>query len=91
MDFFVYLMINLATSLEWSVPAWILLILHYTRGWSIYLFWAALAVWIAITVFKMLLLRLANKLGDSPAPQQENKNPYSAKNSDFTFPKRNVK
>lgn len=85
MNFLVYLLINLGTSLEWSVPAWILLIMHYARGWSIYLFWAALGVWIAITALKMLILRLANRLGSSPSPKQENKNPYSAKNSDFPF------
>ena len=84
MDFLIFLIINLASSLEWSIPAWIFLILHFARGWSISLFWAALLIWILITAIKMLLFSVASRIGGSgKTAELENKNPYSAKNEDL--------
>ena len=81
-NFMLYLVINLLINLEWSLPAWILLALHFILGWSIWLFVAALAAWLLWVAITMGLLGLASRLANSSEPQHENKNPYSRKNSD---------
>ena len=78
-------LLNLLLNFEWSVPVWILLILHFWRGWSIWFFWIAFAAWILLTIAFTLLIGWSNKYSNMPKTQQKNKNPYSAKNEDV-FP-----
>ena len=68
-----------------SVPAWITLILHFTVGLPLWWFWATLGVWIVGGIFWYLIVLAARKCAASPAPVQENKNPYSKSNDDL-FP-----
>ncbi|MBQ7299614.1 MAG: hypothetical protein IJW77_07220 [Clostridia bacterium] len=78
------LLINLLLHLEWSIPAWILLILHFLIGLSVLWFWAALAAWICgILLWSYLVGRLygwANRCADTPDPPKKNVNPYSVGN-----------
>ena len=74
------ILINLLFNLRWSIPAWVLLILHYAVGISIVYFWIALGAWI----FGIFLLgafvgwaRNQKQIPDNA--QKENKNPYSNK------------
>ena len=78
-NFFCTLLINLGFNIMYSVPAWVLLALHFWLGWPIWLFWLALGLWIGGVVLWMLIIKWAAKCGDEPAPYQENKNPYSSK------------
>lgn len=61
------------------LPAWILLILHFTVGISIWWFWGALGVWIVIRILRMLLIRFARWGAgvEEDVDKSENKNPYS--------------
>lgn len=78
-------LLNLLLNLHWSIPAWILLALHFLLGWPIWLFWTAIVLWILLTVFFTWFIRSANKYSNIPDPVKENKNPYSATNEDV-FP-----
>ena len=77
-SFFIMLLFNILINIEWSLPAWILLILHFVIGLSIWWFVAALALWIVFILLWMLVIGAAAKCGSEPAPYRENKNPYSA-------------
>ena len=79
-DFFVALLLNMAFNLEWTVPAWILLALHFIFGLSIVWFWVALLIWFLGILFWMLIIGWAGRCS-SPEPYKENKNPYSSNNN----------
>ena len=79
-NFFISLLFNLLLNLEWSVPAWILLALHYALGWSTRWFWIALAAWLINILFWMKIYGWAAECGNEKDPPKENKNPYSVKN-----------
>lgn len=74
------LIINMGLNIMYSVPAWLLLGLHFLIGIPIWLFWVALSVWILGIIIRMIIIRWACKCGDTPDPPKENKNPYSNKN-----------
>lgn len=76
-NFFLCLLINILLNLEGSIPAWILLILHFCIGISILWFWLALALWIIYLLVWMKIIGWAGKCS-RPDPPKENKNPYSA-------------
>ena len=76
--FLIVLLFNILINIEWSLPAWILLILHFVIDLSIWWFIAALALWIVFILLWMLVIGAAAKCGSEPTPYRENKNPYSA-------------
>lgn len=78
-SFFICLIFNMGLNFHWSIPAWILLALHFWLEVPIWLFWAALGIWLGAIILWMLIIKWAVKCGDEPAPYQENKNPYSSK------------
>ena len=78
--FLLSLLLNMVFNLEWTVPAWILLAMHFILGWHIKWFFIALAAWLAVILIKMLLLRSLNRIGNERDPIKENKNPYSVGN-----------
>ncbi len=88
-NFFVSLLINTILNFEQSIPAWILLALHFILGWSIWWFWLAFGIWILGIIIRMKLYSWAFRCGNVPDVYKENKNPYSAKNDDFIQNKRN--
>ena len=79
-NFLLCLLINLLFQLEWSIPAWVLLALHFWLDISIRWFVGGLAFWILIVLAKMWLIGWAADCGSRKDPPKENKNPYSAKN-----------
>ena len=81
-NFWLCLFVNLCFNLEWSIPAWILLALHYWRKWPVWLFWLALGIWIAGIVLWMRIIGWVAKCGSTPEKPKENKNPYSVKRID---------
>ena len=81
--FLLTFLLNAILNLEWTIPAWILLALHFVLGWSIKWFWIALGIWLLDILLWMSIFGTLNRLGNSKEPKKENKNPYSKKNSDF--------
>jgi hypothetical protein len=81
-NFFLCLLINMLLNLEWSIPAWILLGLHFWLDISIIWFVAALALWIINIIFWMRVMGWATECSNTPDPPKENKNPYSVKKSE---------
>ena len=81
--FWVCLLVNILLNLEWSIPAWILLALHYILDISIIWFFFAIALWILIILLWMGIMGWAADCSNTPDPPKENKNPYSKKSSDF--------
>ena len=63
----------------WTLPAWVLLVLHITVGLPIVWFWAALGVWLLVVVLRTLLVIFARYCSAHRIPVPENKNPYSNK------------
>lgn len=78
-NFFLAYLLNLVLNLEWSIPAWILLGLHFWLEVPIFLFWLALGLWLGGTLLFLLVILLIRKTVPPDVPQ-ENKNPYSVKN-----------
>lgn len=74
------LVLNLLLNLEWSIPAWILLGLHFWLGLSLWWFIGALVLWILGILAGMWFVGWASGCGSRQDPPKENKNPYSAKN-----------
>ena len=76
-NFLLCLLINLLLNLEWSIPAWILLALHFWLDITLWWFWGALLLWIARVWAGMWLMGWAAKCSSEKDPPKENKNPYS--------------
>jgi len=80
-SFLLTLLINLLLNLEWSIPAWVLLALHFWLGLSIWWFIGGLALWILRVLAGMWLMGWAVSCGNTKDPPKENKNPYSKKSN----------
>lgn len=85
-NFFIALFINMVFHFEWSIPAWILLILHFLIDLSLKWFFLALGLWIGGLIIWMYIVGAfcgwAGKCVNTPDPPKENKNPYSVKKED---------
>ena len=68
-----------------SVPMWLTLILHFVLGLSIWWFWGTLIAWLLVGLLRFCLIRFGRwgAKETAAAPPRKNRNPYSAKNSDF--------
>ncbi len=75
-EFFACLLFNMLINLEWTIPAWLLLAMHFLFDWNILWFWIALGVWILSILLWMDILGWAANCSASDKPK-ENKNPYS--------------
>lgn len=73
------LLVNLLLNAGWTAPAWLLLVLHFVKQVSIWLFWGYLLFWAFIILLITVCLFLASRDSNEPPPHQENKNPYSSK------------
>ena len=80
-SFWLCLLVNMVLNLEWTIPAWILLVLHFWLGWSIWWFVLALVLWIGDILFWMKVMGWAADCSNTPDPPKENKNPYSVKSA----------
>lgn len=74
------MILSLVFNLEWTVPAWILLALHFIKGWSLWWFFGAMGLWILFVLIRLLVFSSLANAGDYKDPPKENKNPYSASN-----------
>lgn len=77
--FFAALGINLIFDLEWTIPAWILLAIHFIFGISIWWFVGALVIWVIGVAIKTAVFSWLIRTGNTPDTPKENKNPYSSK------------
>ena len=77
--FLLRLLTNLLWNPEWSIPAWVLLALHFWLDISIWWFVAGLAFWILRILVNMWIIRWAADCSNEQDPPKENKNPYSVK------------
>lgn len=78
--------INFLINAELTIPAWILLALHFVFGISLWWFIGVLALY---TVWIILLTFVINwaASGAEPDAPRENKNPYSKKTQDYNMNK----
>lgn len=72
-------LINLALNFEWSVPAWILLVLHFKLGLPWWPFWTALALWLVVILVRSVFVYWVYSQPSNPSPPKKNVNPYSQK------------
>ena len=72
------LCVNLVFNLEWTIPAWIALALHFFLDISILWFVGAIALWIVGVGIKTAVFSWLIREGNRPDPPKENKNPYSS-------------
>ncbi len=77
--FFVCLLLNLLLNFSWTIPAWILLLLHFWKGWSLWFFVGGLVLWLGLGLLVTSLMNWASRCS-TPTEQRENKNPYSIGN-----------
>ena len=78
--FWLCFLMNLIFDLEWSIPAWLLLIMYFVLSWPIWLFAMALGGFIIGILTKTAFLCWAASAGSIPDKPKKNLNPYSAKN-----------
>ncbi len=75
-NFLMCLLVNALINWEWSIPAWILLALHFIFGLDLLWFFVALGLFLAGLLLWMAVFSWASGCR-SLAPPKENKNPYS--------------
>ena len=78
-SFLLCLLINLLLNLEWSIPAWIALALHFLMGISVWWFLGGIALWILRILLGMWIMGWAAACAREKDLPKENKNPYSVR------------
>lgn len=78
-SFWLCLLSNLLLNLEGTIPAIVLLGMHYVFGLSLWWAAGALALWIFGMVLWMKFMGFAARSSGEKDPPKENKNPYSVK------------
>lgn len=76
-----WLLVNMLLNLGGSIPAWVLLALHFLLGISLWWFAAALGAWLLYLLLGMWFVGWAARCGNIKDPPKENKNPYSVRNT----------
>ena len=77
--FLLSFLISLVFNLEWTVPAWIFLGLHFRKGISIWWFVGSIILWLIFVALRVLVFGSLTRAGNYKDPPKENKNPYSKK------------
>lgn len=77
--FFLLLFWHVLLYAAWSIPAWILLILHFAVRLPLAWFWLALGVWAVALLLRTLLIVWTRYCVRHRTPIPGNKNPYSQK------------
>ena len=83
-SFWLCLLLNMLLNLEWSIPAWILLALHFWLDISIWWFVGGVAFWVLCILTGIWLIDWAADCCNQKDPPKENKNPYSVKQNKDT-------
>ena len=83
-SFWLCLLLNMLLNAEGLIPAGLLLVMHFWRGWP--LWWAAVAagLWLLGLLIWMLIFGWANRCGNTPDPPKPNQNPYSAERNPYS-------
>ena len=84
-NFFAALLFNMLMSLEWTIPAWLLLACHFFFDWSIRWFWIALGVWLLDILLKMELMSWAARCGRSRTNPRKTKIPIRSEQNRRTI------
>lgn len=79
-DFGLCYFMNLVFDLEWSIPAWLLLIMHFVLNWSIWFFVVAMGLFVIGVLVKTIFIGWAASVGKISDKPKQNLNPYSVKN-----------
>ena len=74
---------NLIFNLEWVLLALVLYLLHFWTGIPAWVSLIGLGIWVLVALCLTLLVVWGTACSNEPAPIRENKNPYSAKTTDF--------
>ena len=77
--FLLSLLLSLMFNLEWTVPAWIFLGLHFWKGISVWWFVISIILWGMFIIFRVVVFGSLTRAGNFKDPPKENKNPYSQK------------
>ena len=80
--FFLCLLINLGLNWQWSIPAWLLLALHFLLDISLWWFVGGLVCWLLCILSGMCFTGWAARCSSEKDPPKENKNPYSVRRKD---------
>ena len=80
-DYIVSVLLSLLFNWYWSIPAWVLLILHFTLGISIWWFVGALLLWIVGVRVFVRVIGWLTYMGNKPEEENKNINPYSNKDN----------
>ena len=76
--FLLCFLLSLLLNFEWSIPAWILLALHFWLKISLWWFAGTFGLWILIILVSVSIISWANRCSaDCEEKTPENKNPYS--------------
>lgn len=70
-------LLSLLFNLEWTVPAWIFLGLHFWKGISIWWFVISIILWVVFITLRVVVFGSLARAGNYKDPPKENKNPYS--------------
>ncbi|MBP5303319.1 MAG: hypothetical protein J6Z00_00275 [Clostridia bacterium] len=81
--FLLCFIVNLILNFEWSIPAWILLVMHFVLHWPLWLFFVALGGWILYILIVTSVISWVASCGNDPKPHKENANPYSKKGNPY--------
>ena len=71
------LLLSLLFNLEWTVPAWIFLGLHFWKGISLWWFVISIILWVVFISLRVVVFGSLARAGSYKDPPKENKNPYS--------------
>ncbi len=74
------LLLSLLFNLEWTVPAWIFLGLHFWKGLSLWWFVISIILWVVFVTLRVVVFGSLARAGNYKDPPKENKNPYSKTN-----------
>ena len=72
--------LNLIFKFRWALAALALYVLHLWLGIPAWFSLICLGLWVLSALFYTFILSWAAESSSIPTPEQENKNPYSAKN-----------
>ncbi len=83
--FWLCLLLNVIFHIQWSVPGFLLLLLHFVLGWPLWYSLVAFGVWFGYVLTVTIILSCLSRLDNTGPDYRENKNPYSVgqeKNND---------
>lgn len=86
--FLLCLLLNMVLRFEWCAAAIVCWCLHLWLRFPLFPTFVLLGIWVLYALVVTVVFSFANRCGNEPAAQTENKNPYSKKTQDILPPKR---